>query len=358
MKYHLTIHYQVNFKKMVAAMWLLSMYFLPLLLVLNVNSTIPMQLAPRYLPEEGKGVCPSKDSRQAQRNNFDKDVADLLRQYLQTCDNGLASDSAVSSCADIPVTCESGMRYITTNDGKTESVYCETSPPFSNHTWMRLATLDMTDSSQSCPMHWTVYNNDEHKLRACGRNHNQEQKVAQAVFSTSGIMYSKVCGRITAYQLGATEAFTTNETATLADPYVDGVSITYGGNAEHIWTFAAARAQEDDISTAVCPCTNSKHETANIYIPSFVGSDYFCETGAPDSSAEDSTLYFDNLLWDGQSCYGSSTCCQFNSPPWFCKTLSSPTTQDIEVRIMNFASENQKLDGEDTVIETLYLYVQ
>jgi dynein heavy chain len=208
-------------------------------------------------------------------------------------------------------------------------------------------------------MHWTIYNNEEHKLRACGRNHNQEQPVAQVTFSTSGIVYSKVCGRITAYQFGATEAFTTDEMATLQDPYVDGVSITYGGNTEHVWTFAAARAQGDETSTAVCPCTNpSKHPNASIYIPSFVGSDYFCETGASSSSAEDSTLYYENLLWDGQSCYGSSRCCQFSRPPWFCKTLSNPTSQDVEVRIMNFASENQKLDGEDTLIETLYLYVQ
>ena len=174
-----------------ATIWLLGVCFLPLLLLPKVDSTIPMQLPPRLLPEEGKGVCPSEDSRQAQRSNFTNDVVDLLRQYLQTCDNGLTPDSAVSSCADIPATCESGMRYVTTSDGKTESVYCEASPPFSNHTWMRLAALDMTDSSQSCPMHWSTYNNEEHKIRACGRSHTQEEQVAQAVFSTSGIMYSK-----------------------------------------------------------------------------------------------------------------------------------------------------------------------
>ena len=341
-----------------AAGWLLTLCFLPALLVLPVSSTTTlMQLAPRYLPSEGKGVCPSEDSRQAQRSNIDKDVADLLQQYIYDCDMGLTSDTAVSSCADIPARCESGMRYVTTNDGKTESVYCETNPPFNNQTWMRLATLNMTDSSQSCPAHWTEYNDDEHKIRACGRNHNLEQQVAQASFPTNGISYSKVCGRITAYQLGATEAFTTNQTATLMDPYVDGVSITYGGNSEHIWTFAAARAIGDEISSAVCPCTDpTKHE--NIYIPSFVGNDYFCETGVDDSEAADSTFYPDNPLWDGQGCFGGSTCCQFNSPPWFCKTLSSQTTQDIEVRIMNFALENQKLDGEDTVVQTLYLYVQ
>ena len=339
--------------------WFLSICFLPLLLVLKVSATAPIELAPRYLPAEGNRVCPSEDRQQAERSNINKDVANLLQQYLQTCDIGLTSDSAVSSCADIPANCESGMRYVTTSDGKAESVYCETSPPFNNQTWMRLAALDMTNSSHSCPTQWSFYYNDEHKIRACGRSHSQHQSVAQATFTTYGITYSKVCGRITAYQLGATEAFTTNVTATLADPYVDGISITYGGNSEHIWTFAAARAQEDEDSTAVCPCTNpSKHQTENIYIPSFVANDYFCETGAAGSSAEDSTFYYENQLWNGDNCYGSSECCLFNSPPWFCKTLSNQINQDIEVRIMNFASESQKLDGEDTLIEALYLYVQ
>ena len=35
--------------------------------------------------------------------------------------------------------------------------------------------------------------------------------------------------------------------------------------------------------------------------------------------------------WDCLGCQ-SSTCCELNTPPWFCKTLPAPTTDDIELR--------------------------
>ena len=37
----------------------------------------------------------------------------------------------------------------------------------------------------------------------------------------------------------------------------------------------------------------------------------------------------DNALWDGQS--SLNTCYNNNNPPWFTKTLSTPTTDDIEL---------------------------
>ena len=40
-------------------------------------------------------------------------------------------------------------------------------------------------------------------------------------------------------------------------------------------------------------------------------------------------------LWDGQGCGPTSSCCTFNSPPWFNVTLPFPTTDNIEVRICN-----------------------
>ena len=36
-------------------------------------------------------------------------------------------------------------------------------------------------------------------------------------------------------------------------------------------------------------------------------------------------------LWDGQGCGSNSSCCTFNSPPWFNAQLSPPTNDDIEV---------------------------
>ena len=38
-------------------------------------------------------------------------------------------------------------------------------------------------------------------------------------------------------------------------------------------------------------------------------------------------------LWDGENCGTESTCCEFNTPPYFCKTLPEHTADVIEVRL-------------------------
>ena len=68
---------------------------------------------------------------------------------------------------------------------------------------------------------------------------------------------------------------------------------------------------------------------------SFVGNDYFCDTGYNSTTYPRRILYTNNPLWDSKGCGSNSTCCQFNNPPWFCKTLSQSTTDDLEVRICN-----------------------
>ena len=88
----------------------------------------------------------------------------------------------------------------------------------------------------------------------------------------------------------------------------------------------------------------------------FVGDDYsyMCESSATtQSNAGDHIFYGDNPLWDGQGCKASSTCCQFNTPPWFTRDLPSSTTDDIEMRLCASASCTS---GEDTPLELIELY--
>ena len=63
-------------------------------------------------------------------------------------------------------------------------------------------------------------------------------------------------------------------------------------------------------------------------------------------------FYPDDPLWDGQDCRTSSTCCSFNTPPYFTKLLPNPTTDDIEARIC------QKDNNDDSPVELVELYVQ
>ena len=119
---------------------------------------------------------------------------------------------------------------------------------------------------------------------------------------------------------------------------MDGVSLTHGSPEarQHIWTFAAG-IWENNPSTfpsSSCPCAD--RATALSVVPSFVGNDYFCESGNP-SSRESNTIFANDPLWDGQGC-GAASCCELSyppgvTPPWFCKQLPQAITDDIEVRL-------------------------
>ena len=64
----------------------------------------------------------------------------------------------------------------------------------------------------------------------------------------------------------------------------------------------------------------------------YVNNDYFCDTGNPGPGVNLTTYYTDDPLWDGEGCNSStSTCCEFNSPPWFCTSLTNPTNDDLEI---------------------------
>ena len=86
-----------------------------------------------------------------------------------------------------------------------------------------------------------------------------------------------------------------------------------------------------------------------------MGQNYFCETGLTQWPGTGGILYPNgDPLWDGQGCGPTSSCCTFNSPPWFNVQLSTLTTDDIEVR--SFGDEG--IGNEDTPIQLMELYVK
>ena len=107
------------------------------------------------------------------------------------------------------------------------------------------------------------------------------------------------------------------------------------------------------LAGSTCPCVVGS--TSGNRIPSFVGQNYFCETGLIRFNGVFGVLFSNgDPLWDGQGCGPTSSCCTFNSPPWFNVQLSSPTTDDIEVRICG----DQEIRDEDTPIQLMELYVK
>ena len=189
----------------------------------------------------------------------------------------------------------------------------------------------MTDPTHQCPPAWREITAP---VRTCGRSNETVAGggCSSVSFSIYIVSFSHICGRIIGYQDGSPDAFsayTHTGVTRKEDPYVDGAVITRGTDKEHVWTFAASLQESAGYSKSVCHCTNSQSTRS---IPSFVGQDYFCETGIT-SGWSHGVFYPDgDPLWDGEDCGSGSTCCELNDPPFFCKSLPEPTTDDIEVR--------------------------
>ena len=217
---------------------------------------------------------------------------------------------------------------------------------------MRVASIDMTDPSSTCPSGLRTIFEGSHRL--CALNINGAG-CSSTVLPVEGVQYSQVCGKIIGYQQKTPDAFgpyIDRGQTTIDHYYVDGISITYGNSPrKHIWTFTAAAHEYNSHRDSVCPCTNTRNSPPP-EVPPFVGQDYFCDTG---SENQVQYIFYANVpLWDGAGCGEFSTCCSFNSPPWFLKELSHPTSDDIEMRLC--ASESRS--NEDITFETLEIYIQ
>ena len=132
--------------------------------------------------------------------------------------------------------------------------------------------------------------------------------------------------------------------------YVHRVSLTHSQNPrKHICTFANTEIHSNQYS---CPCTKTDTLFTGVVSP-FIDGDYFCDTGSRYLHKLSSTVKTHYGM--GQAVvHGTSTCCQFNNPPWFCKQLPQPTTDDIELRLCGDSSDCSKV----TAVKQVELYVQ
>ena len=217
--------------------------------------------------------------------------------------------------------------------------------------WFNIARLNMSDPSQRCPSAWREYNSSG--VRACRRPDTTTGSCPGTVYVT-GRQYNRVCGRVIGYQIGSPDAFGhAARSRTIDSYYVYGVSITHGIPRNHIWTYAAGTTEGGGVfsSGSNCPCVDPP--ARRVLPPSFVGNDYYCESGNARISYQSGHLYNVDRLWDGQQCEGEC-CSNGKSPPWFSVELPNPTTDDIEVRICS--AEGAIHD--DVPVQLLEMYIQ
>jgi len=226
-----------------------------------------------------------------------------------------------SSCTDIlnnHPSSPSGNYTLMLGSGQLKKkVYCDMTKTCGNITggWMRVAQLD----TQNCPpsMFAKMFN----EIQTCVVE-NDSPGCTPVIYSTLGVPYSKVCGKIRGYGIGTIDGFDYRlpSQKEVFSNYLDGVSLTSDTN--HVWSFAAGS----------CGC--------DLTLPQFIQNDYTCDGQTCLLGA-----FCGDFLWN-------STLCGRNTP--FLKSLPHTTTSDIMMRVCRDESRS----NEDIAITGVDIYVQ
>ena len=256
------------------------------------------------------------------------------------------SNTSCTAIHQLYPSASSGYYTITPEYGSKETVYCDMEGDNCGGEggWTRIANINMTVPGTSCPEGLAQLSFDNVDSDLCGRDTPYFIGCNSTVFQTFGLNFTKVCGRVRGYQYGATRAFYFGK-MDLNLEYLDGVSITYGSPRQHVWSYATGWSN-------YCPCNNgSKSPTP----PSFIGSNYYCETAVIAYHVKTHALFPNDPLWDGLQCDSNEAtdeapCCTDPKLPWFVKELEESVTQDIELRVC--------VTEGNTLLEIIELYVK
>ena len=200
------------------------------------------------------------------------------------------------------------------------------------------------NAGDDCPTGWEKNHRDG--VSFCSVPSSSTSRICfSTTFSTNEVSYQKVCGRARGYQVGPVNGFLRN-TYTIDREYVDGLSITHGSPRQHIWTYATGLSDDANYPNWNCPCAVIPGRKP----PSFVGNNYFCESGNV-GIYEFNVWYLEDPLWDNAGCSTNNSCCSNPNQPWFYHQLSKTTKDNIEVRICIVGSGS-------TVVDILELYIQ
>ena len=208
--------------------------------------------------------------------------------------------------------------------------------------WKRIASFNIT-AGDDCPSPWvkSSHNGVSFCIPA-----STAAGCYSVNYSTNGMSYQRVCGRASGYQKGSPDAFFKFNDAF---DYFEGLSITHGSPRQHVWTYAVGTTESNRNVLTNCPCAIFPGADPS----AFVGSHYYCESGA-GSSFDINTYYLSDVLWDGAGCSAGNKCCSDPNLPWFYRQLNQTIQDDIEVRVC----VDQGFADEAVLITILQLYIQ
>ena len=266
------------------------------------------------------------------------------------CNYGTSRFCPGKSCLDIYQKNPNGPsgQYIVKVGAHYRFVYCDMSLECGGEKgWMKIADINAA-GPDSCPSGWSKITSP---TRAC-RVPSNNAGCYSAHFATYNIPYSRVCGMVVGYQKGTTDGFYSLVRKTsINDPYLDGVSITYGSTRKHLWSYAAGLSESySRDQPATCPCSLHGGTPA----PSFVRDHYYCESGSTSNALHFGTYFTRDPLWDGRGCSASNSCCAQPSLPWFYRQIPLTSNDNVEARICY----DQAFADEAVLVKEIQLYVQ
>ena len=272
-------------------------------------------------------------------SNITKSKLNQLDDKIDETD--CTSSTLLHSCEEVLQTSpnsSSGYYRLVDPTGHVRHVYCNMSNLCNKGGgWTRVSILNMKDNDEKCPIGLRLY--DQNGGRACGRPVNSSGSCPGIKFPVH-FNYSQVCGKVIGYQKGHPDA-------TYHQGVMDGIRLTHGSSRSHIWSFLPGAREV----VAECPCAPSGKAT-----PSFVGSDYYCESGRSSYGFDLDRMYTNDPLWDGKDCRSvEADCCRTHSLiPWFHKNIGYTTTDYIEMRFCF----NEGTDDEDSPVAQYEIYVK
>ena len=263
---------------------------------------------------------------------------DILEQLRREICPGDRDVYPAASCKEIHgcnPTALSGYYWVSTTTGPLQ-IYCQMDTNNCGNItggWTRVAHINMSEPQQTCPSPLLTLNAP---VRMC--TGGTSAGCYSVRYPALGLSFTHVCGQAIGYMYSSIDGF--NGT-TIDNPYVEGLSITYGSPRHHLWTYAAAR-------NGRCLCHSPSFASPP---PSFVGQHIYCD-GWPEHLSY-GVWYTQYPLWDGEGCPDGNTCCDPPNLPWFHRTLNAASTDDIEVRWCR----DEDASNEDVGVDLLELYV-
>jgi len=213
--------------------------------------------------------------------------------------------------------------------------------------WRKIVNINIS-AGDNCPNGWRkdTYSG----VSFCRVVSDDRHTCSSANFSTDGISYQRVCGRARGYQKGYSVGFYSYHYhgQSIDGYYADGLLITYDRFRQHIWTYTLGRLDNRIDTCCNCPCAVGGGSAP----PPFVGTNYYCESGAANIY-NTTTYYFNDPLWDRSGCI-TSNCCATPTQPWFYRELSGATTSDLQARICSY----YRFDAGSPLIKQFELYIQ